>query len=363
MKFVFIINSAQNQRCIKRVNEFVERGYDVEAYAFSRCTEMRNKPNFDLRIIGEFANKTPYFARLNLMLKAIKQVLTSTKHDKEVVYYLFGLDIAMLFRVLSRKPYLFEESDLMHTYMHKKLARDVMERIDKYIIRKSRLTVFTSEGFARYHFGDAYPANICFIPNRLSPAVADIPAAARQPLNQEHLRFAFVGGARFESVARFAESVAKHFPQHEFHFFGHVDVNYQERYDALRQYPNVFFHGPFRNPDDLPRIYAQTDLVLSTYDVKFDNVRYAEPNKLYEAVYFEVPIIVSCGTFLAERVSELGIGYAVDPLDERAVVGLVSSLSAADIERKQAAARALGKEWALNRNDAFFERIAQLDEV
>ena len=65
MKFVFIINSAQNQRCIKRVNEFVERGYDVETYAFSRGTEMRNKHNFDLQIIGEFANDTSYLSRLN----------------------------------------------------------------------------------------------------------------------------------------------------------------------------------------------------------------------------------------------------------------------------------------------------------
>ena len=33
-KIVFIINAVSNQRCIKRVNEFVERGYNVVAYGF-----------------------------------------------------------------------------------------------------------------------------------------------------------------------------------------------------------------------------------------------------------------------------------------------------------------------------------------
>lgn len=359
VEFVFIINSAQNQRCIKRVNEFVERGYDVAAYAFSRGTEMRNTPAFDLHVIGEFSNDSSYASRLRQMYRAISLVVKAHKADRDVCYYLFGLDIAMMFRLLSRAPYVFEESDLMHTYMGNALMRGTMERIDKQVIRHSLLTVFTSEGFARFHYGDDYPANVCFILNRLTPAVQSLPAVARQPLDMGHLRFAFVGGARFESVARFAEAVAKNFPQHEFHFFGHVVVTYQALYDALRQYPNVFFHGAFRNPDDLPAIYAQTDIVLSTYDVKYDNVRYAEPNKLYEAAYFEVPIVVSSGTFLAERVQALGIGYDVDPLDETAVQNFVRSLTADDLRRKQSAARSLGKAWALNDNTAFFARLGE----
>jgi succinoglycan biosynthesis protein ExoL len=42
------------------------------------------------------------------------------------------------------------------------------------------------------------------------------------------------------------------------------------------------------------------------------NNRVALPNKLYEAMYFRVPIVASKGTYLAERVLDAGIGYAID---------------------------------------------------
>ena len=35
------------------------------------------------------------------------------------------------------------------------------------------------------------------------------------------------------------------------------------------------------------------DMVVATYDVTIENVRYAEPNKIYEAIFFETPIILS----------------------------------------------------------------------
>jgi succinoglycan biosynthesis protein ExoL len=42
------------------------------------------------------------------------------------------------------------------------------------------------------------------------------------------------------------------------------------------------------------------------------NNRVALPNKLYEAMYFRVPIIASRGTYLAERVLAARVGYEID---------------------------------------------------
>lgn len=51
-KIVFVINAVSNQRCIKRVNEFVERGYNVVAHgdgfeekmAQLACSALSEKP-------------------------------------------------------------------------------------------------------------------------------------------------------------------------------------------------------------------------------------------------------------------------------------------------------------------------------
>ena len=357
-EIVFIINSAQNQRCIKRVNEFVEQGYRVSAYAFSREVEMRNTPNFELNLIGHYKNDVPYYKRVLMIMRAVRRILNQYK-KQDVVYYLFGLDIAMAFSLQSKRPYIFEESDLAHTYIHSKAVRNTFEWIDKYIIRHSLLTVFTSEGFAQYHFGNHFPNNICFIPNRLSPEITKLPLTERKS-DKNALSIGFVGVLRFVSVSKFAECFVKNFPEYEFHFFGSLYESYKGKFKPLETYSNCHFHGAFKNPDDLPEIYSQIDLVLSTYDVKYDNVRYAEPNKLYEAVYFETPIIVSKGTFLADKTLKLGIGYEVDPLNEKEVVEFVNGLTPESLENCRQHARALGKEWALNINTAFFEKLSSL---
>ena len=357
-EIVFIINSAQNQRCIKRVNEFVEQGYKVAAYAFSREVEMRNTPNFELNLIGQYKNVVPYYKRVLMIIRAVRKILNQYK-KQDVVYYLFGLDIAMAFSLQSKRPYIFEESDLAHTYIRSKAVRNSLEWIDKYIIRQSLLTVFTSEGFAKYHFGNHFPQNICFIPNRLSPEITKLPLTERKR-EKNALSIGFVGGSRFESIARFVYFFVKNFPMYQFHFFGSIDLTQKQRFAFLETYTNCHFHGAFKNPDNLPEIYSQIDLVLSTYDVKYDNVRYAEPNKLYEAVYFETPIIVSKGTFLADKTLKLGIGYEVDPLNEKEVVEFVNGLTPESLENCRQHARALGKEWALNINTAFFEKLSSL---
>ena len=95
---------------------------------------------------------------------------------------------------------------------------------------------------------------------------------------------------------------------------------------ALEERDNVHFHGHFKNPDDLPLVYSQIDVVVSTYDVENVNVQYAEPNKLYESIYYRTPIIVSKGTFLAKQVERFHSGYAVDVSEDQNIVSLVHQI-------------------------------------
>ena len=354
-KIVFITSTSENPLFIKRVNEFIEQGYEVEAYAFVRGGKTNREAKYQTHSLGELSNTTPYHKRIGKIFKGVRRVIRTYRRD-DVLFYFMGLDVAMMFCLQCKRSYIFEECDMVHTYIRHSIVRNILERIDKYVIRKSLLTVFTSEGFAQYHFGNHLPQNVCFIPNRLATDVVNFPI--KQKSESSCLRIGFVGGLRFESIARFAYYFVKNFPKNEFHFFGFLNASQRELFAPLEPYSNCHFHGAFKNPDDLPEIYSQIDLVLSTYDVKYDNVKYAEPNKLYEAVYFETPIIVSKGTFLADKTLKLGIGYEVDPLNENEVVEFVNGLTPESLENCRQHARALGKEWALNINTAFFEKLS-----
>lgn len=359
MKIVFIASSIQDPHAVKRVDEFASEGYEVILYGFSRKRNISlNAQKFPVKCLGEFSNDTPYWNRIRLIYNGIREVRNFHKSDK-VIWFYFGLDVALLsMMVCHTKPYIYEECDLVHTYIGNSFFRHTFEVIDKFIIRKSLMSIFTSEGFLMYHFRNIRPINTYVITNRLNANILQIPMINMQPFDLNHLRFAFVGGARFDSLLSISEIILKNFPNHSFHFFGEPVSGFRERFYRLKnQYNNCYFHGAFKNPDDLPTIYSQIDIVVSTYDVKYANVRYAEPNKIYEAIYFETPIVVTEGTYLAGKVSELNIGYVVNPLDAQSVCEWVKNLSDISISEKRNSCRTIDKKTCININSSFFSEF------
>lgn len=355
-KIIFILSSTSAQRCIKRIDEFIENNFEIEAYGFSRGTPVFcNSNSFRIKIIGEFSNSTNYFRRIFFILKKIKGIINKYKGDN-VIFYFFGFDTALISLLMPVK-YFYEEPDLVHTYIKLKPIKFILDKLDKKIIKNSFETIFTSEGFQRYHFGIRQIKNISIIPNRLNKSIDTKIAFHKKATDINNIKIGFVGSIRFESVINFAKVMISSFPTHEIHFFGTIDRTVKKQVEQLRMYPNVYYHGPFTNPNDLPMIYKKIDLLLSTYDAKFQNVQYAEPNKLYESIFFRTPIIVSSGTFLSEKVSELGIGYSVDPLMENEIIKLINDISSQSINKRLRNLNKIPKEHAINSNADFFEKI------
>ena len=97
-------------------------------------------------------------------------------------------------------------------------------------------------------------------------------------------------------------------------------------------YRNIVMHGAFENPKDLQNIYSKIDISIVCYDTTSGNVRIAEPNKLYESIFFKTPIIVSSGTFLEDRVKEYNAGYAIDASKDNCIIEFVKSMTKDDID-------------------------------
>lgn len=357
IKVVFILATHWNTNNIKRIEEFIANGYIVEVYSFFR-DNVAPPCSFPIINIGNFTNNLPYLNRIGIMYKGIKNVLKKTEHDR-CVYYLIRNDVALLYSLISCKPYIFEEADMTHLNITNSLLRNLLELRIKHIIRKSVLSVFRSEGFLKCHFGENVPKNTYVIPNRLHPLVVQLPLCEKQAIDISHLKIGFVGGIRYHSIFLFAKTLLSHFPNHEMHFYGFCQTEKDKnRFLQLEKYPNCFFHGKFDSPKDLPYIYSKIDLVLSAYDVSGINSRYAEPNKLYESIYFQTPIIVSSGTFIAEKVARLGVGYDMDTTDESMIVDFIHRLTAESIGQKAACAAHIDKRSCINENGEFFRMLA-----
>jgi len=344
MKINFIMNSTGDAHANKRIREFIDAGYEVGVFGFERDCNTRFGNN--VTVIGKFSNKSSYKARISIYFKGLRKLFNSYPKDGSIWYYQ-GLDVAMFATMLNpNKHYIYEECDLVHANLKNQYARSLLERMDKHIIKKSLKTVLTSEGFVEYHYGadKNISDNIVVIPNKLLPCVADIKRLERQPFNKARIRFAFVGGLRYRALVSLADVITKRFPNHEFHFYGFVSSNIDEK--ELPRRENIFYHGAYKSPDDLQQIYKNVDILVSTYDTASDNVKYAEPNKFYEAVYFSCPIVVSRDTFLARKTEAMGIGYAVNAFDEEDIMRLVGNIENSYYDKVAAIAK-IGEDYAL----------------
>lgn len=87
--------------------------------------------------------------------------------------------------------------------------------------------------------------------------------------------------------------------------------NCQEVKEIAEKYQNVIYYGQYDYNKEIVKLYEMCDAIFSVYDAEMKNVGVALPNKLYEAVYCKLPIIVAKSTYLGEIVESHGIGITV----------------------------------------------------
>lgn len=337
MNIVFIALQLSQPRCIKRIQAIYESGFQVKVYGFDSglYNESLKTLPFPVERIVKRDKTQGKLTKTKSFIFHIKQILR--ENSKDDLYYLFGYEIASLAWLLGCKKYIYEEADVTAARVKNGFVRRLMLSLDRCIIKRSYRTVLTSGGFVSYIFPKGRPEDkFIMLPNKLSPCFDAKKKQMVQPksIDTNHIRFGFIGLIRYpNTIVRFARVVGKEFPHHEFHFWGDIE---REDFidDETKSYGNVFFHGRFKNPDDLMSIYERTDISVVCYDTASGNVRIAEPNKIYESVFFETPIVVSSGTFLAERVKELGIGYDIDASKDNAIIEFINSISLLDLKAK-----------------------------
>ena len=335
MNIVFIALQLSQPRCIKRIKAIYDSGFQIKVYGFDSglYNDSLNSLPFPVeRIIKRDKNKSKLM-KIWSFISPIRQILHENK--KESLFYLFGFEIASLAYLLGCKKYIYEEADVTAARTGNSLVRDLMLVIDRRIIKRSYRTVLTSRGFVSYIFPNVAPKDkFIMMPNKLSPFFDEEKKQEVKSLeiDAEHIKFGFIGLIRYpNTIVRFARVIGREFPQHEFHFWGDVE---REDYidEETRAYKNVFVHGRFKNPNDLMKIYEQTDVSIVCYDTVSGNVRIAEPNKIYESIFFETPIVVSSGTFLADRVKEFGIGYDIDASKDKEIISFLNRIDVRSIE-------------------------------
>lgn len=326
-KIVVLSPGLSLPRYIKRVKSFVSDGFEVVVYGYERGN-FQNISGYPsgTRIVnlGPMEDARGYLRNFK---KSFQDIVPIIKHykDEDVVYYSFGFIQSVLLFLFSRAPYLYEISDLVYGTFRNPVLRKLLSCIDKMIIKKSRYTIMTSAGFYDYLFPKKNANNIIIQPNKMDVLFKDV--NREKKLIRDNIRFGFVGYIRYpNTIFRFARIIGEKYPNHKFLFYG--DSIYRDQAIALSEsYPNVSFFGKYKNPDDLQKIYDSLDVIVSCYDTTTFNEKVAEPNKLYESLFYCKPMIVSPKTFLAKRVQELECGFELDASIDSSIIYFIEHLS------------------------------------
>lgn len=327
MKIVVISPGLSLPRYIKRVKSFVTAGHDVVVYGYTRG-EFQNLEGYPQEVnvvnLGSLEDAKGYLYNVKKSFK--DQVPIIKKHnDEDVLFYSFGFIQSLMLYLFAKRPYMYEISDLVYGTFRNLILRNILACIDRRIIKKAYCTIMTSSGFKDYLFPLEDRKNILIQPNKLDASFNSL--ERKKKSISKDITFGFVGYIRYpNTVFRFARIIGEKYPNHKFYFYG--DSIYRTQAIAISNtYDNVKYFGKYKNPDDLQNIYNSIDVVVSCYDTTTFNERIAEPNKLYESIYYCKPIIVSPGTFLEKRVLELDCGLVLDATNDDSVINFIDNLS------------------------------------
>lgn len=356
-RVVCITGIVSQPRFVKRINSLVEAGFDVIVVGYDRGIYKDNKLPECVPFInkGSQIDGGGYLSKIVSGYKDVTELIEKYSND-ETIFYSFSFLTAIWFYCKKAK-YIYEISDILYGYKKMKIIQPFMKWLDRNIIKTSFFTIMTSEGFKRYFFGDKKMDNIMVQPNKLSNKLKLNTERTVFKPNIQSLNFSFVGSIRyFDTVLRFAKVIGKNFPQHKFHFFGD-SKSVADFKEQCSEYDNVIFHGAFKSPEDLECIYSQTDIVVACYENSNLNEKIAEPNKMYEAIYFCKPIVVSTNTFLAQQVEKYKCGYAINAYSDKDIIDFIKKLRADELISISQDELAVNVKSLIDQPDTIIDRI------
>lgn len=330
-KIVFIVSSLSQPRAIRRVESIAALGYNVEVYGYGRGQYMCNKfsGNIPVTVLGQLSKGNGYFGKIKTISKDIKRIVRQHK-GQHILYYSFGY-WETFFLKMNNMPYAYEISDIVYGHMRK--VRPFLHFIDRIMVKSAVFTLLTSDGFESYL--NQPKAKYIIQPNKVNRRIFNVERKLLNLKDGDSIIFSFVGSIRYETMMRFARTIGKHFPQHEFHFHGVALLPCIQAAldDMMNKYPNIKLFGAFKNPGDFERIYNSVHVVVITYGDDSLNERILDPNKLYEGILFCRPLIATKGTFLAKQIEKYKCGINIDSSSEDSIRDAINKLSASQLNQ------------------------------
>lgn len=306
-EIIFITPTSSQPRYHKRAAQIVKL-CDITVFSFHR--QYYNENTFPEQIPCYSLGKTSdmkYFRRIIQIIPAIFKIRNHLRKKRNCIFYALSLDCMVIARLCGLNRGFYEIGDLRQDTGFGKL----FGFLESKLLRNIYGVIFTS----RYFYGDFYKnksilpeERVYIIDNKVSRKLINQRPSEKQ-FPPKRIVIGIVGFLRFRIPIELLLQFVR--VRSEFYLiecFGDGPLR-----DLIESYTceNIRYHGSFKNPDELPKIYSQIDINYVVYDNSDRNVQLAIPNKLFESAYFGVPIVCCENSSVGKMAVDWQIGKMV----------------------------------------------------
>lgn len=320
MNVCFLLTHVPNPRMNKRIEVF-KKTANTKVICTRRASQNIWEPSQDVEHIIfdiDLPSAKHIIKRCIVSQDFQKKALEKLEEIKPNIIYAEGLDtliIAGKYKKKNTVKIFFEVADLRENYIVRpkkltgKIITDMLMRKERKAFKNVDYLVVTSPKFYDIHYKELIPEErVLFIPNAPDAEVF------KNYKKKEGGTFTigFIGGIRYLKQMKMLVDAAD---EVGFNVLFAGAGGTSTEYDEIKKYcegkKNITFTGRYNYDMEIAGLYGKVDCVFSVYDADNPNVRIALPNKLYESIICELPIIVAKGTYVAEIVEQYGVGVSV----------------------------------------------------
>jgi len=328
----FLGNINYDTRCNNLYDTLTANNFDVEFIGFDWMTQgfVETQGNISIHKLKKG------FLSLSFYLKFIwhiKVKLITTKASIIFAEDIYTLPFAVIFGKLKRAMIYYDSRELfgyLAGLKDKKLKQLFWKWTEKFFIRKADYVIVTGPMDADFLKKDYGLKNIILLRNlpRYYKPELKLDLHSHLQINKSKKLILYQGvllkGRGIEKVF----SVLNELPDHLFVVVGGGE--YEEHYQNLSEQMNltdqVFFLGKLTQ-EDLPQLTASVDIGVSLIENISTRYYYALPNKLFEYIMAEIPVIVSNLPQMKEIVDKYDVGYAVEFESKAELISAIKKLT------------------------------------
>ena len=311
-----IINDS---RITKEAKTLQDAGYDVKILGWDRDGFFQsngNNENLKNIEIKLYTKKSKYGSGIKNIFKLLSfeiwllKNLCKNKNNIDIIHSC-DLDTAIPAKKISKKYNKKLVYDIFDYYVDSHyVPRSLKRMIEKQeinIINSADLVILCTEERKR-QIQKANPKKCIVIYN--TPDIENYNLDRKIIKSSSNkIKLAYVGILQENRLLKEIGETIKKYPDIELHIGGFGE--YEEYFEELsKEYSNVFYYGRMKYEDVLC-LEKDCDILFATYNPVIANHRYSAPNKLYEAMALNKPIIVCKNTGIDRIVEQENSGYVI----------------------------------------------------